>query len=212
MGLIKCPDCGKEISDKAVMCIGCGYPLQEMISKTQEQDVDLIQKQKEEELRLRIEEAKRRKEKEKQEQNADIAKQYYCENCHTQNPVYSKCCKKCGEEFGRSAIIAKSKTKIEDNSGNTWSPLFKNEQPTTSNPNFKGVYRYYLGRKQEVYCPRCKSENCSHYKEQKVINGKSHYSLNLNPLKPFTVMNKKDRTKYVTEDKFLCNDCGMIFK
>ena len=45
----------------------------------------------------------------------------------------------------------------------------------------------------------------------KVINGKSHYSLNLNPLKPFTVMNKKDKTKYVTEDKFLCNDCGMIF-
>lgn len=28
MGLIKCPECGKEISNKAPACIHCGYPLQ----------------------------------------------------------------------------------------------------------------------------------------------------------------------------------------
>lgn len=27
MALIKCPECGKEISDKAEKCIHCGYPL-----------------------------------------------------------------------------------------------------------------------------------------------------------------------------------------
>ena len=27
MSLIKCPECGKEISDKSVQCIHCGYPL-----------------------------------------------------------------------------------------------------------------------------------------------------------------------------------------
>lgn len=27
MALIKCPECGKEISDKAEICIYCGYPL-----------------------------------------------------------------------------------------------------------------------------------------------------------------------------------------
>ena len=27
MALIKCPECGKEISDKATSCIHCGYPL-----------------------------------------------------------------------------------------------------------------------------------------------------------------------------------------
>ena len=27
MALIKCPECGKEISDKASACIHCGYPL-----------------------------------------------------------------------------------------------------------------------------------------------------------------------------------------
>ena len=28
MALIKCPECGKEISDKASSCINCGYPIQ----------------------------------------------------------------------------------------------------------------------------------------------------------------------------------------
>lgn len=27
MALIKCPECGKEISDKAELCINCGYPI-----------------------------------------------------------------------------------------------------------------------------------------------------------------------------------------
>ena len=27
MSLIKCPECGKEISDKSIHCIHCGYPL-----------------------------------------------------------------------------------------------------------------------------------------------------------------------------------------
>ena len=34
MALIKCPECGKEISDKAKMCIHCGYPLEELNSNT----------------------------------------------------------------------------------------------------------------------------------------------------------------------------------
>lgn len=28
MALINCPECGKEVSDKAIQCIHCGYPLQ----------------------------------------------------------------------------------------------------------------------------------------------------------------------------------------
>lgn len=30
MALIKCPECGKEISDKAEVCIHCGYPVKKM--------------------------------------------------------------------------------------------------------------------------------------------------------------------------------------
>ena len=28
MALIRCPECGKEVSDKAPACVHCGYPLQ----------------------------------------------------------------------------------------------------------------------------------------------------------------------------------------
>lgn len=42
MALIKCPECGKEISDKASACINCGYPLkQENICKINGTDHDL---------------------------------------------------------------------------------------------------------------------------------------------------------------------------
>ena len=30
MALIKCPECGKEVSDKAVACIHCGFPLNQL--------------------------------------------------------------------------------------------------------------------------------------------------------------------------------------
>ena len=33
--LIKCPECNKEISDKAKMCIYCGYPLDEIKNKSE---------------------------------------------------------------------------------------------------------------------------------------------------------------------------------
>ena len=31
MALIKCPECGKEISDKSDVCIHCGYPIKTKI-------------------------------------------------------------------------------------------------------------------------------------------------------------------------------------
>lgn len=29
MALIKCPECGREVSDSAIVCPGCGYPIQQ---------------------------------------------------------------------------------------------------------------------------------------------------------------------------------------
>lgn len=34
MALIKCPECGKEISDQAKACIHCGYPLETNIDES----------------------------------------------------------------------------------------------------------------------------------------------------------------------------------
>lgn len=36
MALINCPECGKEISDKSIACINCGYPLDIYLHRKQE--------------------------------------------------------------------------------------------------------------------------------------------------------------------------------
>ena len=38
--LIKCPECGKEVSDKAPQCIHCGYPLSEFISVNSKKETE----------------------------------------------------------------------------------------------------------------------------------------------------------------------------
>ena len=40
MALIKCPECGKDVSDKAAICIHCGYPLEKLYSASQEKDME----------------------------------------------------------------------------------------------------------------------------------------------------------------------------
>lgn len=38
MALIKCPECGKEISDKSEICVGCGFPLRDYIREAEKND------------------------------------------------------------------------------------------------------------------------------------------------------------------------------
>lgn len=68
-------------------------------------------------------------------------------------------------------------------------------------------------------CPNCNGTNFHAFVEDKVIRqGKTKVqtSVNLNPLKPFTVFNHKE--KVVREpwtmqvSKFVCDDCGKIFQ
>ena len=85
--------------------------------------------------------------------------------------------------------------------------------------DFKGIYRYdaWSGRKTRIYCPSCHSDNCSWYVTEKTIPGKTKttYKANLNPLKPFTLYNKKEKVireeSQVTQKRIICNSCGRIF-
>lgn len=38
MALISCPECGKEISDKAVTCPHCGNPINPQVQQTQQEE------------------------------------------------------------------------------------------------------------------------------------------------------------------------------
>lgn len=42
MALIKCPECGKEVSDKADVCPSCGYPIKKVEEKKQKESVTSI--------------------------------------------------------------------------------------------------------------------------------------------------------------------------
>ena len=42
--LIKCPECGKEISDRAVACPFCGFPLEKLEKKVDEKEVVIAQR------------------------------------------------------------------------------------------------------------------------------------------------------------------------
>lgn len=57
-------------------------------------------------------------------------------------------------------------------------------------------------------CPKCGSDNYHAFVEDKV---KRSSSINLNPLKPFTVLNHKEKVVRQVS-KFVCDDCGKIFQ
>ena len=185
MALIKCPECGKEISDKAGYCPYCGCPSTEWLNN-REKTIDSL------------------------EILNEIVYKYPNDEKN----------RMAGELSTRTGINYKDACKIIDNA--IQQKIIEQHIPEDlkkyRDNNFSGVYRYtILGGKQEVYCPRCNSANCSHYKEQKLIPGKTktRYSLNLNPLHPFTLFNKKEKVirqdRIQTKNKFICNNCGLIF-
>lgn len=189
MALIKCPECDKDISDKAECCPHCGCPAKYWQSVPDE-----------------------------------ISEEYLDEIYEETNGKKTFMIKKVSEDCNISLVIAKEKV------DKYWNKRFPQKElhytpqkplpEKARNPKheFTGVYRStLLGKLQEVYCPRCGSENCSHYQEQKIVPGKTktRYTVNLNPLGPFTLVNKKEKVvrqeQVMTENKFVCNSCGKIF-
>lgn len=171
MALIKCPECGNEISDKAKVCIKCGYPIEEYV-KNQEKNngIDESEKQK-----------------------------YWCRHCYRQNEIGVDYCKFCGERL--TPMYSKEDLSINDSS------------KTIINGGYGDV------KFQEKKCPKCGGTNYHAFVEEQVIvpeKTKSTISINLNPLKPFTLLNHKQKVtqKAITKkiSKFICDDCGHIFQ
>lgn len=61
---------------------------------------------------------------------------------------------------------------------------------------FDGIYRFRpLGNNKEIYCPLCKSSDCSWYSEKKVTPAKikTEYRACINPFRPLTIFRKKKK-------------------
>lgn len=183
MALIRCPECDKEISDKADICVNCGFPIKKYLEE----------------------------QKEKEEKEKKLKEKYWCPACYKQNEIGSDYCAFCG--FRLTPYVQIQQDQLDNE-------LVKKEKVVEQpKKEFHGIYRYGLfSGKQEVYCPRCGSENCSYYTEQQYIPGKTktRYTANLNPFHPFTLVNKKEKVikkeSVQNVKRIMCNDCGYTFQ
>lgn len=80
---------------------------------------------------------------------------------------------------------------------------------TTKTPKYSG---------QTPKCPRCGKSNYHTIVEKDIMipeKTKNQTSLNLNPMKPFTVLNSKEKIvqREVSRNvaKFVCDECGNIW-
>ena len=204
MALIKCPECGREISDKAEMCIGCGYPLEKYSEEIKKFEDDMepcpfcnyankrgvdycdecgtrltkYQRQPKGALFTNI-----------AEKNAKLLAESHtiCPECGCANEVGKYTCVCCGHKytFGEYNVISK--------------------------PDERNM--------EQRCCPKCGGTRFHAFVEEQVIipgKVKSQTTLNLNPFKPFTVFNHKEKVvrQAVTRQvsKFVCDDCGKIFE
>lgn len=78
MALIKCPECGKEISDKASVCVNCGYPVSEYVEE------------------LKIEEERKRVEQLETQQEEEKKKYARCKYCGVDAVGEDEYCESCG--------------------------------------------------------------------------------------------------------------------
>lgn len=200
MALISCPECEKQISDKAEICIGCGFPIREY-----------LQQQKEEEI---IPE--------------DVQDDVTCPFCGSSNIDEEGYCDDCGMKVADQKEIKKAMLEeippVEATGVYTICPDcgFHNEPGQYT--CLKCKYKYKVGEIEIVdarikTCPFCTSSKIRAFMDETVRipeKTKKYTTLNLNPLKPFTVFNHKEKVvrKEITskETKFICDNCGSIFK
>lgn len=267
MALIKCPECGKEISEKSKICINCGFPVEEYLFKKKKTDLTNIEQKQNMISDARNVSVRQNK---KVIEIEDYKLKIILPGCEIVDYIWNFTLEYFAISMGMSVGLAINNVSKEYTSGivditcngevKKKLILFKEIMENNGlysrrsradilfNPNeidkrledkrierlsenvrekkkfvpeneeFKGIYRSRFGHFEEVYCPKCGSENCSHYQEQKIVPGKTktRYTVNLNPLKPFTLVNKKEKVvkkeQIVTESKFVCNVCGKIFE
>lgn len=116
--LIKCPECGKEVSNKSDKCIKCGYPIYLMVSQNKGKKkcsycgfensyfssecekcgaiLEETDKKKNDNMQ-EAENTKKKLEDEIREKNMQkLMEKYFCLNCNNQNEIGEDYCIFCG--------------------------------------------------------------------------------------------------------------------
>lgn len=106
MGLIKCPECGKEISDKADVCIGCGFPIKNYLKEKGERS-DYLQPENKEIETVQKDSF--------MENNKNTV---ICESCGAENNADADYCCKCGSPI-KDGGFRNNFTRVFEEFGNT---------------------------------------------------------------------------------------------
>lgn len=106
MGLIKCPECGKEISDKAEICVNCGFPIKNYLKEKGERS-DYLQPENKEIETVQKESF--------MENNKNTV---ICESCGAENKADADYCCKCGSPI-EDGGFRNNFTRVFEEFGNT---------------------------------------------------------------------------------------------
>ncbi|MFQ9515349.1 MAG: hypothetical protein ACLRZ9_05935 [Eubacterium sp.] len=187
MTFIICPQCGKQASDALDNCFYCGFSLKNHLKQqtSEGKKLDAITS--------------------KQIENSHGI-YTICPKCKNKNANGIFVCNYCGYKYKLNDVRTYSSS-YQKNIKTEFQP----HQPNTEHNNIDS-------KPSRKPCPKCGGSNYHAFVSETYIPAKTktRYTVNLNPFQPFTLVNKKEKTKRPSEtiqkSKFLCDDCGCIFR
>lgn len=199
MSLINCPECGREISDKAISCPGCGFPISDFrLQETEENEVIVANFRSGYKIIYSIDETEILKDGILLFKGKTSSIKFYGSDKNFFDKGFIQL-------LTPNYDIPRELKCLDENEYKNCKRIIEHEKKNRKRAKKK--------------CPQCGSSNYHSFVEDVVVDPgkvKSTTSFNLNPLKPFTIYNHKEKvirepiTKQVS--KFICDDCGKIFK
>lgn len=209
MALIKCPECGRDVSDRAISCPNCGYPINEL---TVSGDGKLLS-----EIVV----------------NDSIVLYFSSQTLvikqggemRVSDTLSSFSIMDVEKDLKPSVLISHNKMVApiviifsEENRGKLLQlkQYFDACKVVTVHKTTSKV----KVNKNQPHCPKCKSTSLQYLGDDNVggreAKTKTSISLNLNPFKPFTLFNEKEKVvkkarEGIDLDRWRCQDCGKVF-
>lgn len=201
MALIICSECGKEFSDKAPACPNCGCPIQEILTTNPVEIPYELHYTDPNHLTIDIKNNYVTfSHKGKIKKEGHLKDLVWTDYKDPGTVTYGGINLSFPSDFiGTFLTFKKTDIHIADElKKNVARKITEREILSDEKAIKKAIKAQEKNRALQFRCPKCNSINIT------IANTKSKTTLNLNPLKPFTLVNHK-----ATEESWLCHDCGL---